>query len=136
MAVQRITPTRRVEEKKGKKGGGGLGKIIGAAGGGVVGGLAGFAGGGPVGAAAGATGGAAAGASVGGFIGDSISPAKAGVREEFFNPSVQLSAAEEAVRGQQLLDGLRVAQSDSRAAGFAEPIAQAYVQSIINLKGR
>jgi hypothetical protein len=84
----------------------------------------------------GATIGAAAGMGIGGFIGEKISASRPGVREEFLNPTVQLAAPEEALRGQQLLDGLRIAQQDTRLAAFAEPLAQAYIKSMTNLKGR
>jgi hypothetical protein len=80
--------------------------------------------------------GTAAGASLGGLIGEKVSPSAAGMVERFASPTVQLTASEEAMRGQQLLEGLRVAQQDRSMASFAEPLTQAYIQSLTNLKGR
>jgi hypothetical protein len=96
--------------------------------------LAGAATGGPAAAAQGAISGAGGGALLGGEIGERIAPSAIGVREEFLSPTVQLSASEEALRGQQLLDGLRALENEPALASYAEPLSQAYIQSMINLK--
>ena len=129
MAVQQITPQRRVvaPASGGSKGGGGLGQALGAAAGGVIGGLSG----GPAGALAGAS----AGGGLGAALGGAIAPAQQarGPVEEIA-PQVQLTASQEARRSQELLAGLQAIQDQPTMGGFASPLTQAYIQSMTNLK--
>jgi hypothetical protein len=133
MAITPITPQRVVQKTSGKKGGGGLGQAIGgalggalgvAAGGGLTGGLA---------AAQGGVSGAALGAGLGQANGGGISPGQQGTVTESFKPQVQLTASDESARGQQLLEGLHVANNSTSFQSYAEPLTQAFVQSRANL---
>lgn len=133
MALQQITPQRKVVEKKGRKGGGGLGRAIGAVAGGIVGGVAGVAGG-PAGIAQGAIGGASTGGGLGQAIGNRINPARAGSVTEEFEQQVQLSASQEARRSQELLAGLQAVQNEPGMGAFANPLAEGYIKSMTNLK--
>ena len=131
MALVPIQPVAQpVLEKKGKKGGfGGLLTAIGGAAGGVAGGLAG----GPQGALQGA----AAGASLGGTAGQIADPGTQGsITQAPASPTIQVSAAQEAQRGQQILEGLRVAQNEQALGSYASPLTEAYIQSMTNLQKR
>jgi hypothetical protein len=74
--VEMIAPVD-TQQKKSRKGGGGIGQAIGGVVGGVAGGVAGIPGG-PAAIAGGAIAGTAAGASVGGMIGERIKPTREG----------------------------------------------------------
>jgi uncharacterized protein YcfJ len=133
MAVQGINPRRQVVQKgrKAKKGGSGLGAAIGAVAGGVGGAIIA----GPGGAMAGASAGAALGGTVGGLAGQAIDPARSGRQQiERFSAQAPLTASEEAMRGQKLLEGLQIAQNSQGLAEYTAPLTKAYVQSMINLK--
>jgi len=154
---QAINPTKKIVQpaRKGKRGGSGLGSIILGTAGAVAGGLAGsfvapgagtaagavagaeagagLAAGGAI--AAGALGGASAGGSLGGAIGEGLSPGKGAQQEvQQYNPTVQLSASEEAIRGQQLLEGVRIANNTPAFAEYAVPLTKGYIQSMINIQ--
>ena len=137
MAVQQITPQRRVvaPASGGSKGGGGLGQALGAAAGGIIGGLGAAAGSGGLATAQGAMAGAAAGGGLGAALGGAIAPARQGRGPvEEIAPQVQLTASQEARRSQELLAGLQAIQDQPTMGGFASPLTQAYIQSMTNLK--
>jgi hypothetical protein len=138
MAITPIAPQRVVQKKSGRKGGGGLGQIIGGVAGAALGTMAapgvGTKAGATAGAlAGGALSGAATGAGLGGMIGGGISPGRAPAATETLKPQVQLTAMQEAQRGQQLLEGLRVANNSQNFQSYAEPLTQAFIQSRANL---
>jgi hypothetical protein len=132
MAITPIAPQRVAQKQGGRKGGGGLGQAIGGVVGGVAGALAG-APAGPAGMVAGGIGGASAGGGLGQAIGGGIAPGRAPSVTESFKPQVQLTASDEAARGQQLLEGLRIANNSQSFQSYAEPLTQAFIQSRANL---
>lgn len=133
MALTQIAPVRKTKTTGGKKGGGGLGQAILGAVGGVAGGIAGAASGGVPGAVTGAMAGTSGGGALGQMIGNRIDPAKAGTEQATFSQTVPLSAVDEARRGQQLLEGLQIANNSQSLQSYAEPLTQAFVQSRANL---
>lgn len=128
MALLPVRKTQRQTVTQGKSGGSKIGQGLGAAIGGVVGAVAG---GGP----AGALQGAATGASLGGIAGGIISPAKAGSVET--TQQGGLSTVQVAQNSQAILDGLRsLEQFPDLQAEYAQPLTQAYMASMIDLKRR
>ena len=137
MAIQQINQVAKViPGKKAKGGGAGLGSMIGGTIGAITGGVIGFGGGGgPLGAAKGASVGFGAGSSAGSALGGAIAPASGGTADQVTQaPPVPLSASSEAMRAQTLLAGLQASQQDPILAEYSEPISQAYINSMINLK--
>ena len=134
MALLPVQRKQRQTVNQGSQGGGRLGQGLGAAIGAIAGGLAGSPGG-PGGIAAGALKGAATGVSVGGMAGTAISPAKAGsVETQEFGG---LSTVQVAQNSQAILDGLRsLEQFPDLQAEYAQPLTQAYMASMVDLKRR
>ena len=135
MAVRQINQVAKVIPGKKAKGGGvGLGSMIGGTIGAIAGGWGGIAGG-PLGIAKGASLGFGAGSSAGAALGGAIAPASGGTADQVTQaPPVPLSASKEAMRAQTLLAGLQASQQDPILAEYSEPISQAYINSMINLK--
>ena len=149
MALVPVQPVAKPAiRKKGKSGGGGLGAIVGGLAGAALGSLAvpgaGTAAGAKLGAlsggaalAAGGLGGFAGGSTVGGFLGNQIDPGRQeSITRAPASPTIQLSSSEEAQRGQQILDGLRVAQNEPALQGYASNLTEGYIQSMKNLQQR
>lgn len=128
MALIPVQKTQRQKVSGGSAGGGRIGQGLGA----IIGGVAGAVTGGPGGAVQGA----ATGASLGGMAGNAISPAKA--------PTVQqagaapVSTVQVAQNSQAILDGLRSLEtmSPDLQQQYAQPLTQAYIASMIDLKER
>lgn len=133
-----LIPVQRRPRQKvsgGSSGGGRMGQGLGALIGGVAGGAAGAAGG-PAGIAAGALKGAATGASLGGMAGNAISPARAPTVEQAGGSNV--STVQIASNSQAILDGLRALEDmdPGLQQEYAQPLTQAYIASMIDLKQR
>lgn len=131
MAVRGIRPVQSVQTtQSGKKGGSKLGAGLGA----IIGGIAGGAAAGPGGAAVGAAKGAIGGATLGQSLFGMAAPGRPEISETTTSAQAALSSTQEAIRGQQLLQGLQAAQSIPELANYAEPLTQAYIASMSNIK--
>lgn len=118
--------------KRGRSGGGGIGRNIGAGLGAVIGAAPGIIAGNPGLAAKGGLGGAATGASLGGMVGEAVQPAQeAQVTQQ--QAGVPLTALQESGRGQQILAGLHVARDDPELSEYTAPLTRAYIQNRVNL---
>jgi len=111
-----------------------VGRGLGAITGGVAGGLAGIPGG-PAGIVAGSMGGATGGASFGNMVGGAIDPQKAGQAPTQTSSVPTLQAAR---NSQVILDGLRSLEGMDKELQqeYAQPLTQAYIASMIDLKQR
>ncbi|MAH48281.1 hypothetical protein CMI37_20825 [Candidatus Pacearchaeota archaeon] len=128
MALLPVQRKQKQTVQQGSQGGTRLGQGLGAALGAVAGGIAG---GGPGGALQGA----ATGASLGGMAGGAIAPPKASsVETQEFGG---LSTVQVAQNSQAILDGLRsLEQFPDLQAEYAQPLTQAYMASMVDLKRR
>ena len=129
MALTPIQP-RQQQVKPGKKGGAGLGRVIGALGGAA----AGIATANPgIGAAVGgALTGAATGASVGSMLGGAAKPGE-GPQAQQQSAPVPLTAMQESQRGNELLEGIKIARNTQSMQEYAGPLTEAFIQSRANL---
>jgi hypothetical protein len=124
-----------VTQKRGKKGGGGLGQMLGLVGGAVIGGVAG----GPAGALAGAS----TGASLGGMAGNAIDPAEQAqqLRAPQIDNNRAMQRKAQLVESEGKLKALREAAvslpevDPATRAESAAPILQAYKVESQKLRG-
>jgi hypothetical protein len=128
MALTPIQPRQKVIA--GKEGGGKAGRNVGAGLGAVIGGVVGSVGG-PAAAAQGALQGASLGGSVGGMAGDALRPAEADTVQQ--DAGVPLTAIDEARRGDQLKEAIRIANNTESLQSYSAPLTEAFAMSRANL---
>jgi hypothetical protein len=132
-----INPKVKTTTTPGKKGGGLYGQLGGAGLGALVGVLAAPATGGAslIPAAAAGLGGAAGGAGLGGLVGNAISPSRDAQTTQQI--SAQIPTIDLAMQSQKILSGLRALDNmPGLAQEYAQPLTQAYIHSMIQLKQR
>jgi len=123
MPVPGIQPVQKQTITKQKKGGAGLGQIIGTVGGGIAGAF-----GGPGGALAGASAGAALGGSIGGLIGGAVDPARQ-TQQQVPVGATQLQAPRLSAQGQQIQQSLMALKEFEPA--FQEQVSFSLVAALM-----
>jgi len=123
MAIAAVQPVARQRIKKGKEGGGAMGRRLGTLAGAVVGGVAG-------GGMGGASLGASLGGTLGGELGNAVNPAQAGSSEQSPASGVApIRTSDTTFQLKQSLDALSQLPKP-QIQKYGQPLAIAYMQSI------